>query len=59
MGPPLHMRSIIDQNVVMQCMTVHGDEWLPSWLSHFVLEKKLLVPTSQDTRGVPELIWMI
>jgi hypothetical protein len=59
MGPPSHMRSIIDRNVVMRQITVHGDEWLPSRPSHFALEEKQLVPASQDTRGAPELIWTI
>jgi len=58
MGPPSHMRSIIDRNVIMRRITVHGDESSPSWPSHFALEKKQLVPASQDTRGAPELIWM-
>jgi len=27
MGPPLYMRSVVERNIIMQCMTVLTLEW--------------------------------
>jgi len=50
MGPPPYMRSVVDRNVVMRCMTVYGNDISASLkVGEFLisLHKKVTANTSE------------